>query len=98
MPENKVFEILTRSSGRIKKIYRVKEIGVFGSFVRNAETDSSDVDILVQFEADFETFDNYMDLKFHLEEIFGRKVDLIMKDAPINPRIKSRILSEVKYA
>jgi len=98
MPENEVFEIMQKNLNHIKFKYHVKSIGVFGSYAVNFETDGSDIDVLVEFEEGFETFDNYMDLKFYLEDIYQKKVDLVMNDAPINPRIKSRILSEVKYA
>jgi len=98
MSHNNIYELLCEKSSKIKIDFKVREIGVFGSFAGNYATDSSDVDILVEFENGFETFDNYMDLKFFLEDAYGRKVDLVMKDAIINSRIKTRILSEVKYA
>jgi predicted nucleotidyltransferase len=98
MPINDVFESMQNNLSHIKRMYHVKSIGVFGSYAVNLETDRSDIDVLVEFEEGFDTFDNYMDLKFYLEDIYQKKVDLVMNDAPINPRIKSRILSEVKYA
>jgi len=98
MLQNKILEIIKSNLNHVKIKYKVKSIGIFGSFANNLQTDHSDIDILIEFEDGFETFDNYMDLKFFLEDAFHKKVDLVMKDAPINPRIKSRILSEVKYA
>jgi len=81
----------------LKKKYGVKRIGFFGSFVRSEQKETSDVDVLVEFEKGAKTFDNYMNLKFFLEDIFGRKVDLVIFDA-LKPDIKDRILEEVKYA
>jgi hypothetical protein len=58
--------------------FGVNRCGVFGSFVRDAAHDQSDVDILVAFEPDQKTFDNFMHLTFFLEDLFGRTVDLII--------------------
>ena len=65
--------------------------------MRGEEKPESDVDVLVEFREGEKTFDHYMDLKFYLEDIFGRKVDLVMKGA-IKPRLREPILSEVVYA
>ena len=81
----------------LKKKYGVKRIGFFGSFARSEQKEMSDVDVLVEFEKGAKTFDNYMDLRFFLEDIFGRKVDLVILDA-LKPDIRDRILEEVKYA
>jgi predicted nucleotidyltransferase len=81
----------------LNKRYGVKRIGLFSSFVRGEQKETSDVDVLVEFEKEAKTFDNYMNLKFFLEDIFGRKVDLVIIDA-LKPDIKERILKEVKYA
>jgi len=75
--------------------YTVLRIGVFGSFAKNNASKESDVDILV--ELDEPTFDHYMDLKFYLEEILERPVDLVLSDT-IKPRLKATILQEVVYA
>lgn len=77
--------------------YGVKRIGLFGSFAHSLQSSKSDIDILVEFYPSKKSFDNYMELKFFLEEILGRKVDLVIKEA-LKPRIKSHILGEVSYA
>jgi predicted nucleotidyltransferase len=77
--------------------FGVKSCGIFGSFARDtAIHDRSDVDILVTFEPDQKTFDNFMHLSFFLEDIFGRAVDLITIEG-LSPHIGSRILDEVEY-
>ena len=76
--------------------FGVKRLGVFGSFVRNEQGDTSDVDILVEFEAGRKTFDNYMGLAFFLEDLIGRTVDLLTPDA-LSPFLGPRILREVEY-
>ncbi|MBI3941713.1 MAG: nucleotidyltransferase family protein [Chloroflexi bacterium] len=77
--------------------FGVRRCGIFGSFVRNESQDQSDVDILVEFEPDKKTFDNFMRLAFFLEELFGREVDLITTES-LSPYIGPRILREVEYA
>lgn len=77
--------------------FGVKRCGVFGSFVRDtAVHDQSDVDILVAFEPDQKTFDNFIHLSFFLEDLFGRTVDLITIES-LSPYIGPRILDEVEY-
>lgn len=77
--------------------YGVRRIGLFGSYSRGEQTETSDMDILVEFEDDEKTFDNYMDLKFFLEDLFGLKVDLVM-EGTIKPDLLPYILGSVKYA
>ena len=77
--------------------FGVKRCGIFGSFVRNEPRDQSDVDILVEFDPDQKTFDNFMHLAFFLEDLFGRKVDLITTES-LSPYIGPHILREVEYA
>ena len=79
------------------KRYGVGRLGVFGSHVRNEQNAESDIDILVEFEKGKKTFDNYMDLKFFLEDLFKRKVDLVIIGT-IKPDLKADILRSVKYA
>lgn len=69
-------------------------LGIFGSAARDEQTENSDVDVVVELEK--ETFRGYMGLLLFLEELFGRKVDLAIKDS-IKPRIKDRILAETIY-
>ena len=75
--------------------YGVKNIGLFGSFVRGEQTPLSDIDILVEFTPEKHTFDNFMEVAFLLEEILGRKVELITPEA-LSPHIGPHILREVE--
>ncbi len=79
------------------KSYGIRRIGVFGSFARASQNEKSDVDVLIEFCPGKKSFDNYMELKFFLEKLLHRKVDLVIKDA-VKPRIRSYILEEVLYA
>ena len=73
----------------------VKNIGLFGSFVRGEQTALSDVDLLVEFMPEKHTFDNFMDLTFLLEELLGRKVEVVTPEA-LSPYIGPHILREVE--
>ncbi len=90
-------EILKKNESSIKKKYGVKKIGVFGSFARGEGKEGSDIDILVDFKNGCKTFDNYMELKFFLEDLFGRSIDLVTMEA-LRPQLKDDILQEVVYA
>ncbi|NVM28144.1 MAG: nucleotidyltransferase family protein [Candidatus Helarchaeota archaeon] len=91
-----IIENIEKKMGKIRE-YGVKKIGLFGSYLRNEQKDDSDIDILVEFEKGQKTFDNYMDLKFFLEDLFEYKVDLVIMDA-IKPDLKPYILGSVKFA
>ena len=75
--------------------FTVKRIGIFGSYARGEENAESDIDIIV--ELDEQTFGQYMDLKFRLEEVLQRPVDLVIADT-VKPRLKPIIEREVIYA
>ncbi len=74
--------------------YSVKEIGLFGSFSDDSYTEDSDIDLLVEFERPIGW--KYFSLEIYLESIFGRKIDLVTKNA-LKEQIKDRILNQVKY-
>ena len=67
--------------------HKVKELYLFGSALTDQFNDSSDIDLLVQFNQVelLEYFDNYMDLKEKLEKMFNRQVDLVENQAVKNP-------------
>jgi len=92
-------EILKRLEENERQIrgYGIKRIGLFGSYVRNEQNKESDIDVLVEFEEEKVTFDNYMHLKFFLEDLLGHKVDLVIRD-DLKPQLKPYILKEVEYA
>jgi predicted nucleotidyltransferase len=79
----------------LRKKYKVKEIGLFGSYVRQEQKKKSDLDVLVTF---YETIDlfTFIELENYLSDALGIKVDLVMKEG-IKPRLKEKILSEAIY-
>ena len=98
MPKlDEILEKLKSIKPEIEKRYQVTEIGVFGSYARNDQTDSSDIDILISFadDASIGLF-AYCGMENWLSDVLGEKVDLVMKES-LKPRIGQRILSEVIY-
>ena len=72
----------------------VRSLGLFGSCVRGEGGEGGDLDFVVEFNS--KSFDAYMDLKFLLERLFERPVDLVVADA-IKPRIRESILAEAVH-
>lgn len=77
--------------------YGVNKIGLFGSYAKNQEDENSDIDVLVEFKEGNKTFDNYMDLKFYLEDSFNKEVDLVIC-GNIKEDFKKEILGSARYA
>ena len=79
----------------LEEKFKVKSIGIFGSYIRGEEKKESDLDILVEFEdsADLSLLD-FIRLENHLSEELGVKVDLVEKGT-LKPRIGKHILEEV---
>ena len=88
-------DILRQKKPLLRERFNVKEIGIFGSFVRGEEKDTSDLDILVELERPVGLI-KFMSLQNYLSDELGEKVDLVMKSA-LKTRIKKDILSEVVY-
>ena len=91
------FKSLQQHKPMLKRRFGIARIGIFGSFARGEERPDSDLDVLVCFEEGEKTFDNFMGVKFYLEELFGRNVDLVT-DAALKPLIRDSILKDVVYA
>jgi predicted nucleotidyltransferase len=89
-----ILEILGANEAKIKR-FGVRSLSLFGSCVRGDETAHSDLDFVVEFER--KSFDAYMDLKFFLEDLFGKPVDLVLADG-IKPRLRAAILEEAVHA
>ncbi|HEC67275.1 MAG TPA: nucleotidyltransferase [Candidatus Desulfofervidus auxilii] len=96
MDKDKIERKLEEKKVYIKRVFHVREIGIFGSFIRGEQTESSDIDVLVEFEKGHKDFFNYMRLKYYLEELLEGKIDLVIKNA-VKPRLRERIFSEVEY-
>ncbi len=89
----RIIRSLERSRENLRK-YGVKRIGLFGSYLRMEGKERSDMDFLVVLQNP--TFDNYMGLKFFLERLFRRKVDLVTERS-LKPSLKY-VMGEALYA
>jgi len=92
MELEQILRVLHSNAQELRK-FGVRRLWLFGSYVRGEAGKNSDLDVLVEFEPGKKTFDNYMELKFFLEEILGVEVDLITVEA-LKPRVKKYIWSE----
>jgi len=87
--------ILRAHKQELRRRFKLKEVGIFGSYVRGKEKKRSDIDILVDFEETPGLLE-FVAMERYLSELIGKKVDLVMKTA-LKPRIDRRILEEVVY-
>ena len=86
-------EILKNQKPFLTEKYGVKEIGVFGSYVKGEQKDESDLDILIEFERSVGFFE-FLDLEEYLGDITGIKVEIVTPKA-LKPKIGEHILREV---
>lgn len=96
LSRKEILNLIKKNRDTISR-FQVKRLGLFGSFLYQSANPNSDIDLIVEFEKGEKTFDNYMDLKFFLEELFDRKVDLVLPNT-IKQSLKSKIMENVMYA
>ena len=73
LSQQEIPKVLSKNLTTLKEQYGVKRIALFGSYAKGEQNDSSNIDVLVEFIKHAVTFDNYMDLKFDLEDFFQKK-------------------------
>lgn len=77
--------------------FGVRNIGLFGSYLRNEQSEKSDIDLLIDFEPEKENFDNYMAVYDLAESIFtGEKIEVVTKNG-LSKYIGPKILDNVMY-
>jgi hypothetical protein len=86
--------MLNSHAAKLRELGAVK-IGVFGSRVRGDARPDSDVDVLVTLARP--SFDDYMEIKFYLEDLLGGRVDLVIEDG-LKPLVRPYVMAEVVYA
>jgi predicted nucleotidyltransferase len=91
-----ILRILQDSQTNLR-VFGVKRIGLFGSYVRGEQRPGSDIDFLVEFETGRKTFDTFIGLSFFLEDVLQHKVELVTIES-LSPYIGPYILQEVEYA
>jgi uncharacterized protein len=95
--ENKteLVSLLSKSKESLRT-FGIRRFGLFGSFARGEQNHDSDVDFLVEFESGKKTYENFIHLSFFLEDLIGRRVELVTPEG-LSPYIGPRILQEVEY-
>lgn len=88
-------EVINKNKYLLENIYKIKVVGVFGSYSRGEPRKRSDIDILVEFSESPDFFE-FIRLEDFLTKLLGVKVDLVTRDA-LKPLIKNEILKEVVY-
>ena len=98
MVKNKeeILSILKNLKNEIRSKYRVNNIGLFGSYAKNKQEETSDIDLLVEFEENADLL-HFVGLSLFLEEFFDKNVDIVSKFA-IKEELRDQILQEVIYA
>jgi predicted nucleotidyltransferase len=93
----RIMKTLAAHKEELQQRYKIKEIGIFGSYVRGEQKGTSDVDILVEFEEGASLgLLKFINLENYLSELLGVKVDLVMKSA-LKPRIGKHVVEETVY-
>ncbi len=95
MTVEEIKKILEAHKEELNQEYHVQSVGIFGSYLRGEQKETSDVDILVEFEKPIGLIE-FVRLKNYLSDLLGIRVDLVMKKA-LKPKIGRRILEEVLY-
>ncbi len=93
MTKSVIIDFLHQNKEMMESKFQVKQIGLFGSYVKGLQKDESDIDILVDMPS---SFDAYYDLKEFLEKNLQKKVDLGLIST-IREHLKEKILGEVEY-
>ena len=93
LPE--IERILRDQKPILRERFKVREIGIFGSVVRGEQKETSDLDLLVEFEEPIGLI-KYVSLQNYLSDKIGSRVDLVMKSG-LKPRISRHVLKEVIY-
>ncbi len=94
--KEEILKTLKKFKQEVKKKYKVRELGLFGSYINEKQKESSDIDILVEFDEKADLFD-LIRLSLFLEEKLNKKVDIVPKSA-LREEIKENILQKVIYA
>lgn len=91
-----ILKTLQSNKPKLSKL-GIRNIGLFGSYIRNEQSSNSDIDLLVDFDPGKENFDNYMAAYDFFEKLFkNEKIEVVTKNG-LSPYIGPQILNEVQY-
>lgn len=77
--------------------FGIRNVGLFGSYLRNEQSTDSDIDLLIDFEPNMESFDNYMAVYDIFERLFKNERVEVVTTNGLSPHIGPKILKEVQY-
>lgn len=86
LTRNGIINALKAHHDELQK-YSVKRMGLFGSYAKGASHKGSDIDLIVEFEEP--TFDNFLNLTSYLQNLFGKKVELLTREGVKSIRVKA---------
>jgi len=93
---HKILNLIKTHRPKLRQ-FGIRDIGLFGSYVRDEQSPGSDIDILIDFEPESENFDNFMAACDYIENLFkNEKVDIVTRNG-LSPFIGPDILKEVYY-
>ena len=93
---SEIKEILRKHKKELKETYKVKSIAIFGSYARNEQTETSDIDILIDYYEPISLL-KLIELENYLSDLLEIKVDLITKNSIHNPYVKKSIEEDLIY-
>ena len=94
--KDNILKILKSNKLKLSKL-GIRNVGLFGSYLRNEQSNESDIDLLIDFEPEKENFDNYMAVYDLFEKLFkNEKIEVVTKNG-LSPYIGPKILNEVQY-
>lgn len=92
-----IFEFIRQNRLWLKEYFRIRKIAVFGSFVRNEQTDNSDIDLLIELEDNTpHIYEKKEELRQYFRNRFNRNVD-IAREKYLKPYVKHQIIRESVY-
>lgn len=89
--------MLLKSNKQELTKFGIRNVGLFGSYIRNEQSTNSDIDLLIDFEPEKENFDNYMAVYDLFESIFSNERIEVVTTNGLSPYIGPKILNEVVY-
>jgi len=95
MDKATIVNLLSAEKKHLHERFHVSELGLFGSYIRGESTETSDIDVLVDFDGSVDLFD-LVEMEEYLASKLNRKVDVVIKRA-LRPSIGEQILQEVMY-
>ena len=93
--KSQIFDLLKQHQSDIAS-YGAKRLGLFGSYVRNQQKETSDIDLLVEFQKGKKTFKNLVYLSYYLQDLFKHKVQLVTWMG-LADFVKEEVVKEIEY-